>query len=186
MVVTFLMGILSTLVYGIVVRGFDFYRESVTSMEIRQEALLGMTRLTQELRQTAITTVKPEVGKGVVFPSLRDASGNLRFHADGKLYWQSFVGYYLDDLDGTKALFRRAEDITTDTFRAPDPYTESPIRDCAYFLGIPGGGKRLICRHVQSFEVELGNDVIDIRSKHNLSSRTQHLFSLVTRVLPRQ
>lgn len=182
-IVAGLLGLLMTMVYFVLVRGLDFYRDSNDALEIRQEAMLGMTRLTRELRETSSSVVRISA-QGMVFPCPRDAAGNLSPTSDGKLTWQTWLAYYLAPHLGAQSLFRKEEGVTLVPLpvRPPDPdaYGKNP----AYFAASASTPK-VVSRRVTGFVVTQNAESIEIVITCSVSTRYTHTVELRTKVVPR-
>lgn len=175
-------------------RGVTGYRESVDALEIRQQALLGMARLSKELRDTAISSLKVQQD-GVVFASTRTADNLLEFDTvTGKTKWQKFVSYHTDAGTDTVseerkpgALMRKEEFFPPVHEFVPDPYSSTvsgPVRTPDYFRGNPALPTRVVARNIASFIVDKSPELIDIRMTFAVSGRYDHSMELSNKIRP--
>ena len=190
-VVSGLLIIIVSMVYQVVQAGVGFYLDSSSAMEIRQDALVGLNRLSVELRQSSIASVRaymsPPAGdpKGLVFASPRDENGVMSSTQDGKVTWRRFVCYYVGDYQNYQALLRRDEAIVTPPERAPDPEEQSPKRDTHYFFfNLASVKPRVIARHVTELNIVPTSDSVELDLSCEVSSRHRHLIQLKPRVIP--
>jgi prepilin-type N-terminal cleavage/methylation domain-containing protein len=202
LIVLALFGCLIYMVFLFVDRGITMYRESVDALEIRQQALVGLSRVVNELRESAqvsvhcmsTTAVPPDPVDGLVFSSTRDAAGVVQVDTTtGRVFWKKFVCYYKDVLsDGTPCIHRKEQLLTTlaefptaPSDVIPDPYGVSPVCDPAYFAAaaLP---KRLICKRISALEVKKEAELVSIRMEFDISGRYKHLVEVRTKVFPRQ
>ncbi len=93
---------------------------SLVRAHIQEQTLLCITRITRELAETASATVQAEPD-GLVFASPRDENsvGN-QDPDDGRLLWQKFVAFYVQEVDGVAVVLRKEKLIPTGS-RSPDP-----------------------------------------------------------------
>ncbi len=207
MIVMGLFGVLLYSVYLFIDRGITMYRESTDALEIRQQALLGMTRLSDEIRDTAMPSIHcwstaPDVGDtvdGVVFASNKNADGDMEPDEDsGRIFWQKFVCYYLDpQADGSKVIHRREELFQQNTepdrpgdnrilLTIPDPLGAQWFarRDVEYFMASTIS-RKLIARRVDALDIRKETDLIKVKMTYDLSGRYRHLVELQTKILPK-
>lgn len=190
-VVSVILIIVVGMVYQIVQAAVAYYLDSNSAMEIRQDALVGLNRLSVDLRQSSMASVhaymSPAPGDppGLVFASPRDENGAMQATSDGKITWRRFVCYYLADYQNYKALLRKSENIPTPPERAPDPEEQSPKRDSHYFfVNLAAVKPTLIARHVTSLTITPTSDSVEIGLTCEISSRHRHMIELKTRVIP--
>lgn len=190
-IVSTLLIIITGMVYQVVQAGVAFYLDSNSAMEIRQDALVGLNRLSVELRQSSMASVHaymtpaPGDPPGIVFASPRDENGAMTATSDGKITWRRFVCCYLGDYQDYKALLRKTEVIATPPERAPDPEEQSPRRDTHYFfVNLAATKPTLIARHVTALTITPTTDSVEIDLTCEISSRHRHSIQLKTRVIP--
>ena len=201
LIVIFLFGILIYCVYLFIDRGITMYRESVDALEVRQEALLGLTRLADEVRDSAPLTIHceppplpaPQTGThGIVFPSTRDVNGTVVSDTtSGRVFWQKYVCYYLEaQPDGQNFIVRKEQTCPDpdgdgpESDVIPDPYGELPPMDPAFFAG-SGLAKRVICKKVTLFEVSKETDLVAVKMQVDLTRRYRHMVEVQTKIFPR-
>lgn len=185
-IVCALMSIVVGVVYSIVQAGLAFYMDANSAMEIRQDAMVGINRLSVELRQSSMASVQVDsvsAVKGIVFASPRDATGAMAPTSDGKMTWQRYVCYYVGPYQGAQALIRKEETISPAKTRAPDPYGEAIPRTPAYFSTLAASSK-VIARHLYSLDMPKSVDTVEIILSCEVSTRHRHLIELRTKVIP--
>jgi len=182
-IVAGLLGLLMTMVYAVLVKGMDFYRDSNDALEIRQEALLGITRLTKELRETSSGVTRITAAQGLVFPSPREASGSSQPTSDGKLTWLRWIAYYLGPQGTGQALFRKEEVIPPpNPVRPPDP--DANGKNLVYFSATSPSPAKVVARKVTGLSLNLNADTIEIVLTCSVSTRYVHTVELRTKVVP--
>lgn len=200
LIVMGLFGVLLYSVYLFIDRGVTMYRESSDALEVRQQALVGMAKLSDDVRDTAIpsvhcesTTVAPTSDiDGIVFVSLKDDNEETHLDPDTeRLNWQKTICYYLaPQADGNGLLMRKEQmllaKLQVSDF-VPDPYGSdfSPIRNPQYFRDTGGLRTRQIARRVQAFTIRKDTDLIFAKMTYDLSGRYRHMVELQTKIFPR-
>lgn len=186
LVVMGLLGIVVTMVYFVVHAGLKFYLDSTAALEIRQEALVGLNRMSLEMRESSLASVAIDMTsptKGIVFASIRNAAGLTSPTSDGKLTWQRLSCYYVVPYQDSQAIFRKEEPLPGLVGRAPDPLGLAPPRDPTYFLGL-GTEPRVIARQVLALNITKTVDSLDISLSCQVSTRHTHMVELRTKIVP--
>lgn len=194
MIVLTLFSVLMYCVFLFVDRGITMYRESVDALEIRQQALVGLSHISDELRATSQASVLTASvpAPGLVFASLKDQDGAIAYDDSDpdetrrRPLWQKFVCYYLEDqADESKVIIRKEEPLATLVADPiPTPTSTSPVRDPLFF-STATLEKRLIARRVSEFTVKKETDLVEVKIEFNLSGRYDHKVEVQTKVLPR-
>ncbi len=90
----FLMGMLVTAVYSVLVLSQRYLRISQASLDLQAYAQRAVAHLSHDIADSRYSTVT--AGSGVVtMLSPRDANDNMVRDASGNLYWQKWIEYYL-------------------------------------------------------------------------------------------
>lgn len=198
-IVSGLLTLIVIMVTVVLIRGMHFYRDSNEALEIRQEALFGITRLTKELRETNPGVVRIDgPNRGVVFPSPRDATGQAQPTTDGKLTWIRWIAYYVAPFQGGQAIFRKEEPIADDASgkkprRPPDPDGAWPpppagpsiVHNIPYFTGTSTAAQKMVARRVTDMKLAIYGDTVEVYMQCSVSSRYTHTVELHTKVIPK-
>lgn len=89
----------------------QYYYLSIASVDVQQSALSASYRLSRELSESALSSIKlyNTTPKGIVFMSPRDSAGTISFQTaspyEGEVYWYKYVAYYLDTDPGDSSLY---------------------------------------------------------------------------------
>lgn len=206
-VVMFLMSLMMISVGALMREGQNFYFGSIESLDLQKDALVAISRVSNELGDTNISSVRvypdPQAADrpaavppdtvfnstGIVFASPRDATGNFQFDSAGRIVWQTFVCYYVQTINGSPALVRKVTPIPPlpglpppPRLTPPDPDLEG--RDLAYFQG-SGDPTQMIGKGVVGFEATLLSDTVEVRSNSAVAGRYQFEFEVESTILPR-
>lgn len=171
-------------------RGITMYRESADALEVRQQGLIGMSRLSAELRDTVNSSIHVD-DAGLVFTSAKNSENIREFNTvSGNPKWQKFVCYFLGPVeeDGRKLL--RAEEYfpSVDSF-APDPTggvpggTDTP-RTPEFYAADTTYQRRIIARRVEKLELEKTPELVKISLTLTLSGRYKHSVTVTTESRP--
>lgn len=190
LVCMFLIGLLGTMATVSVVRGLQWFQDSNTAQDIRQEALLGLSTMMRELKEASVATIQVETAPNdaAILPSVRNTAGQVVLTFDGKMVWQSVLCFSVEPRGNDKWLMRRQNLLPPTTpprVRAPDPYALAPVRNIAFMTSIDPFGRRM-CRYVDRCEFKKKTDSIEVTLTCKLSERTDHSIELTTQVVPRQ
>lgn len=172
-------------------RGITMYRESADALEVRQFALLGISRLSSELRDTVNSSIHVD-DTGLVFTSARNTA-NLREYntVSGNPKWQKYICYFLGPLEtgDTRKLLRTEEHFpSVDTF-APDPSggvpggTDTP-RTPEFYAADSTYQRRIVARRVEKIELEKTPELVKIALTLTLSGRYKHSVTISTETRP--
>ena len=203
LIVLALMGSVIISVGVLIGKGVDFYLDSTDGVEVRKELMLGSSRLSRDLADSHIDTVHVEA-TGIVFASIRKATGETQVDDRGRTLWQKYVCYYLDNSTTPPRLMRKEADLPRSATgiphplnppdppggpgerNPPDPLSESPPRNVGWFSSSNAIPSRIAARNVISFTPVKHTDLVEFTLEVSTSSRRQHLISLNTKVKPKQ
>ncbi len=191
LVVMFLFGILLYAAFLFVDRSVTLYRDHSDALEMRQEALFGLSRMATELRDSARSSISIDdtVGSsGLVFTSNKGPTGNAEFNANsGRVFWQKFVCYYQDEMSNEVGVVNRKEEylLQPESDFVPDPSGQSPPRLPGYFRSNGALRPTLIAKNVSVLEFEMEADLIEVLMVIRLERRYEHLIEVRTKVFPR-
>lgn len=185
------LGLFSAVLYSaflLIERGVTGYRESVDALEVRQQALLGMARLSKELRDTAISSLKVQED-GIVFASTKTADNLLEYDSvTRKTKWQKFVSYHTHRTENSPPNLVRKEEFFPPVHEfVPDPYSNTisgPVRTPSYFRGNASLPSRIVARHIEAIDVDTSPELIDIRMVFAVSGRYDHKMELTNKIRP--
>ncbi len=110
-------GILLILCYAswqLVRNAIDYYHSTNATLEAQRAVLISMNRLSKDLaeshRNTVVMTPAPDTEEewlegpppgtrpGILFATPRTESGGFEFDPHGRLIWQAFLCYYVDEV----------------------------------------------------------------------------------------
>lgn len=129
MVSSALVFILFYYIFKMLAPGMRVWMKSDIKVNLQQNTLVAMTRLTNELKESNKYSVSlreyhgiNDISTLICFASARDSRGDFKFREEefagsmlpnGEPEWQKFIIYYLD----TKSRLRRFETLSYDTLR---------------------------------------------------------------------
>lgn len=190
MIVMALFGLLLVGLFTFIDSSIALYRESRDALEIRQQGLLGLTVMSNELRESAKSSIEVQDSptSGVVFTSNLDSTGVPQYETNSaRISWQKFVSFYLAPApNGTNQLLRKEESFTPESSFVPNSLGQSPPRDVLYFLNNTSLSTNLICRQVETLELTKDTDLLSVRMVMKLEGRREHSIELQTRIKPRK
>ncbi|MBI3927886.1 MAG: hypothetical protein HY319_20260 [Armatimonadetes bacterium] len=132
--------------------GVRYVRESEARLDIQRDALVAMALVTQELSESNPVAFRTDPDPpGVVFGSPRNLEGTLIVDSSGKLIWQKFICYYLEDSGAERRLIRK-ERMLDPTVRVSFPPAPGAGLSTADFLVLPIPA-RTIAGGIESFAV---------------------------------
>lgn len=108
-------------VYSSLVMGLKAYRRTEAFASLQQQAMQALHQVSDELASSPAFAVRLDTN-AVVFLSARTPSGVLAYDANGKVMWQAWVMYSVEDQGGRSVLVRRELAITP----TPTPPTSVP------------------------------------------------------------
>jgi type II secretory pathway pseudopilin PulG len=180
--------------------GVGFYINSVQGLEVQQQALVGMTRMADELENSnrdailleqGVTVLPPDplnlapvpqISTAITFPNIFSITGDYTTTELGKPVWQSTVCYYpVASPDGGFLVERRVDPIAPGVDYPPNPLDAG--RDYAFFAGV--GATGVIARNVQSLVAVPGTDSIDLYLRVTFSQRSTDNLRIESRVFPK-
>jgi hypothetical protein len=194
-IVMALMGLLLGAVGYMMRYAHDYYFGTLESLDLQQQSLFGISRLSGDLTDSNFTTVRRyddplptdppgRPNSGLVVPSPRDLAGAYQFDDAGRIKWTTFVCYYVENIPGgRKALVKKVTPVPSGPqLSPPDPDLEG--RDLAYFKGSPDP-KQIIATGVTRFETTLNADTITTLINSRVSGHYEFELETQTTILPR-
>ena len=194
LIVMALMGILIVAVGYLMRAGHTYYFGSIESLDLQQQSLFGISRISNEICDTNINGVQSypdplptdpvgQPNSGLVFPSPRGLAGNFQYDNAGRILWQTFVCYYITDLPTRKALVKKVVPIPSGPqITVPDPDKEGCdltfFKNSAAPVTVIGGG-------VIRFQTTVNADTVDVLTNARVSGRYEFELETQTTVLPR-
>ncbi|MCA9778046.1 MAG: hypothetical protein KC800_15055 [Candidatus Eremiobacteraeota bacterium] len=185
----------------LIAKGVDFYLDSNDGIEVRKQLVIGASRLSREIADSQIDAVDVSDPTGIVFPSLRDFNGGFVYDDRGRTLWQKYVCYYVDDTVTPNRLLRKEVDIPRAAsgnphplnppagpgeLVTPDPLSESPVMDVAWFKGNTAIPPRVEIRNLATFEAGKNVDLVELRMAVSVSTRRENLVGINTKARPRR
>lgn len=149
-----LLGLVVLCMYWVMAEGSRYVRVTNATIEIQEQALASLARLTDELAETNVNCLKVQDDVGILFGSPRDADGRLQFDAAGRPLWMKLIAYYRDQIDGVDVFVRKEKMLVTATPDPPDFVDTVP--SVATDRSLPA---RVIARHTRQFTATLSNPV---------------------------
>ncbi|MEW6284122.1 MAG: hypothetical protein AB1758_36245 [Candidatus Eremiobacterota bacterium] len=129
-----------------------YYRISTDTMEVQQNVLVSVTKLTTELGESSLMSVRVDLNPpgGVIFATPRDEEGNIKYDpASGKAIWKRLLCYYVEDVGGIPCLVRKEKQLTPTDYPPIIAATETT----AAFQADPSLPRRIVARRVTVLEV---------------------------------
>lgn len=139
-IVSGLLLFISLAMLAVLTGAINYYHATNATLDAQQGVLFGMNRISQELteahRDTVLMSLPGDTHQGIIFASPRDENGNYQFDTFGRLLWQKFICYHIDEVgppnDRISALVR----------------TERP-------LGLLGTGPSIVPPQPQNFALSI-------------------------------
>lgn len=129
-----------------------YYRTSQDTIELQQNVLVSVTKLTTELGESSLQSVlvDPSPPGGVIFATPRNASGDIRYDpTSGKAIWERMLCYYVEVVGGVPCLVRKEKPLpATDA-----PPLIPPGETTAGFQADVSLPRRVVAHRITAFEV---------------------------------
>src|SRR5690606_35335164 len=107
--------------------GYNYYWTAAGSLEVQKAALFGTRLLAKDLELSNINTVEVQDDTavppldGIVFAMPSDLAGVRQYNEKGKIIWQSYVGYYVQNVKGVNSIIRNQQAVATPSILTPLP-----------------------------------------------------------------
>ncbi|MGE0494080.1 MAG: PilW family protein [Vulcanimicrobiota bacterium] len=115
-------GSLMLLVLGAVLRlmiaGNAYLSLQEGRTELQKDVTLAFLWMSRELRETDADSIQV-APDGAVFASPRDFSGEVKFDSAGRMLWQKYICYYVEEVAGKPCLVRKAVAISPPAVSPP-------------------------------------------------------------------
>jgi type II secretory pathway pseudopilin PulG len=185
-VVMGVMLVILSATHSFLAGGVNFYQTTVQSLEVQQQALVGITRMASELENTNIDKVLVD-GDAIILPSVIAGDGSVATTGSGNLMWQSFICFMPLTLpDGKVVLVRKIETIPG-VDHPPSPLSPpdlGAVRDKAYFEPLSSTG--VLARNLDTFAATTKTDSITLILSISFSeNRTSDKMTIQTAVYPK-
>lgn len=126
MVSSLLVLLLLGEVWMMIRAGSQFYRKARAQSEMQRNALLALRWLSKDLSEAAPLSFRyydpsnpafPSTHQGIVFGSPRDLDEKVHYNENGRLLWNTVIGYYIEPTSRT--LYRVKKPLDPPELRAP-------------------------------------------------------------------
>jgi hypothetical protein len=203
------MGLMGVLVasLGFLMSAFHtYYFGSIESLDLQQQSLVGISRLSADLGETSILAVHrfddplpddpdppgtppplpappARANSALVFASPRDSAGTYAVDVAGRVSWQSFICLYIDIIDGQPALVRKLTPIPS----GPQALIPNPVdegRGLPYFKA-SSDVKSILGRGISRLQTRINSDTVSVVTNARVQGRYQFELEMQTTILPR-
>ena len=184
-IVMLLMTLILGATHTFLSNGVFFYQNTVQSLEVQQQALVGLTLMASEMENSNLDKIVLD-GDAVIFPSVIAGDGTRVTTENGNQLWQSFVCFLPATVNGTDLLVRKHDPINPGVAFPPSPNNppDGTLRDLAYFQSAPSSS--ILARYLNSLVATKSTDAITLELTINFSAtRTSDRMTIQTEVYPK-
>lgn len=128
--------------------GIRYVKRAEGMLDLQQSTVNAMAWFNREASESNVDVFKDYVAsdQGCVFASPRDMSSRVSFDGVGRLLWQSYIAYYIENnADGVPCLMRKQIPISPPMFELP------AVPTLASMKAAPGGA-RVLGRNIDRLE----------------------------------
>ena len=185
-IVMLIMTLILGATHSFLSSGVFFYRNTVQSLEVQQQALVGLTLMASEMENSNLDKIVLD-GDAVILPSVVAGDGSRLTTENGNQLWQSFVCFLPMVIDEDNTLLVRKHDaINPGVSFPPNPLnpTDGTIRDFAYFENAPSNS--VLARYLDTLVATKSTDAITLELTINFSTtRTSDKMTIQSEVYPK-
>lgn len=157
MIMLLIMGAM----YKLIAFGVFYVRESNARLEVQQNLLHALHRLSSEIRETNVQTVRTDTNS-VLFADPRDNNEFFRFDDKSRIYWHRFLCFSIEPSADTTALVRKNLPLSAPQITPPIP-EEFPGATIASMRTDTALETKTLGRGIETMEITVGTDTIDIK-----------------------
>lgn len=140
----------------VVQEGLRYFTVQSISLDIQQQSLLAMKRVTEELADGSFQSLKTYPSpRGLIFGNPRGSDGQLQV-MNGTVLWKRFICYYVDEVAGDPVLIRKERALTIPAM-APPPVPA--VLNTAAFRDDPSQ-PRVVARYVSSLTADITSNPV--------------------------
>ena len=140
---------------GLLKEGVRFYTNQSVILEVQKNCVLAAQRLSKDLRESSVDSLDTTFLDLVIMGSPRDAEGRVLYD-DGRLQWQKFVRFSVQNLNGTSVLVRDEDWLDSPTSKPPLPsFSDFSTLDRT----------AIQARHIESLDVNLTGEIAEVQIK---------------------